>query len=121
MGQLEEQLGAPSAAPKRIAEVVSTLHSDTVDAPRNLSGVLLARLEEVAHFHWGLVPLHGRLFAQWMHHAYPRECLFPHASGSSEALSPVEWAEKHGAKRLDASMEDMQRHASRKHEWLEAP
>merc|ERR1719401_3031441 len=32
---------------------------------------LVARLEQIAAHHGGLVPLHGRLFAQWMHHAYP--------------------------------------------------
>merc|ERR1719210_1097048 len=76
----ESRVAAPSAEPARIAEIVSSLPSDTVDAPRNLSAALLARLDEIALTH-GRVSLHGRLFAQWMHHAYPRECPFPHASG----------------------------------------
>merc|ERR1719330_867830 len=121
MRQLEEQLASPSAAPKRIAEVVSTVHSDTVDAPRNLSGVLLARLDEVARFHGGLVPLHGRLFAQWMHHAYPRECLFPHVSGTMSPLTPPEFAEKMGAELLDASEDVMKLYASQVNATSEAP
>merc|ERR1719433_1973430 len=68
----------PNSSPEEIAAVVSTLHSETVQAPRNLSGVLLGRLEQISELHRGAVPLHGRLFAQWMHHAYPRECPFPH-------------------------------------------
>jgi hypothetical protein len=43
----------------------------------------LERLDEVAAHHGGLVPLHGRLFAQWMHYAYPRECPYPHVSGTT--------------------------------------
>ena len=29
----------------------------------------------------GLVALHGRLFAQWLHHAYPRQCPMPARAG----------------------------------------
>ena len=74
MQHFETDLSAPSASPARIAETVSLLQSDTVDAPRNLSSALLTRFQEIADVHAGTVPLHGRLFAQWMHHAYPREC-----------------------------------------------
>merc|ERR1719322_1208044 len=52
LGHLERRLGAPAALPAEIVTLVS------------------------AH-HGGRVPLHGRLFAQWLHHAYPRECPFP--------------------------------------------
>merc|ERR1719476_151630 len=38
-----------------------------------------------------MVPLHGRLFAQWLHHAYPRECPYPHLSGTVSQQSPDEW------------------------------
>merc|ERR1719220_2130891 len=74
LGRVEQQIGLPRAEPKLIAEVVSRIQSDTVDAPRNLSSALLSRLNEIADKHGGRVPLHGRLFAQWLHHAYPREC-----------------------------------------------
>merc|ERR1719210_43724 len=70
------------------------MHSDTVHAPRNLSSALLARLDEIAEHHAGQVALHGRLFAQWMHHAYPRECPFPHIAGSTEAIGHREFTEK---------------------------
>jgi len=91
MGQLEREIGAPSAPPHRIADVVAQLRSETVDAPRILSDSLLARLEDIAEFNEGLVPLHGRLFAQWMHHAYPRECPFPRTANAERPLSPEEW------------------------------
>merc|ERR1740121_1413287 len=85
--------------------------SETVSAPRNLSESLLVRLDDIAERHGGDVPIHGRLFAQWMHHAYPNECAYPHASGSLDApLTPHEWANKgsDGKRRLKATAEEMQ-------------
>merc|ERR1712183_1093723 len=91
LGHVEEAIKGPSAQPSQLVEVVSGLHSDTVHASRNLSGALLSRLGQIADLHGGQVPLHGRLFAQWMHHAYPRECSFPHVSGTKNPQSPDEW------------------------------
>merc|ERR1719394_1219789 len=48
MGHLERAIAEPRASPSRIAELVSGLRSDTVDAPRSLSAPLLARLGEIA-------------------------------------------------------------------------
>merc|ERR1719478_161830 len=58
--------------------------------PKMLSPSLLQRLEEIAVSHEGMVPLHGRLFLQWMHHVYPRECPFPHLSGTTNPLTRQE-------------------------------
>jgi len=96
LGHLEQQIAAPTASPGRIVDLVSKLSSDSVDAPRNLSAPLLNRLQEIADHHKGQVPLHGRLFEQWMHHAYPLECAFPHAAGTTSPLSPDEWMEATG-------------------------
>merc|ERR1719188_1712919 len=113
MQHLERDIAAPSAAPARIAEVVSALHSDTVDAPRNLSAALLDRLQGIGKLHGGSVPLHGRLFAQWMHHAYPRECPFPHVSGTTSPMSPDDWMAHMEIDNVEATMEEMQMHHSR--------
>jgi len=96
VGHLERVLEAPSAAPERIAALVAELPSDTVDAPRELSTALRTRLQEIAAHHDGSVPLHGRLFSQWMHHAYPRECPFPHVDGEQNPLTQEAWAEASG-------------------------
>merc|ERR1719401_88412 len=111
--QVEGDIAAPSAVPSRIADSVSVLHSDTVDAPRNLSSALLSRLGEIAQVHGGHVPLHGRLFAQWMHHAYPRECPYPHVSGTTKPMSPDAWMEHRGIDNVEATLEEMQLHHSR--------
>merc|ERR1712194_640641 len=114
MRHVERDLVAPSASPERIAEVISNLPSDTVDAPRNLSTALLSRLQEIANFHGGLVPLYGRLFSQWMHHVYPRECPFPHVTGTTAPLSPSQWLKEKKEKKeknkraLKASNSEMQ-------------
>jgi len=85
MQQLEVAIRGPSAPAALIADIVSKIPSDTVEAPRNLSTLLTGRLNEIEKLHGGEVLLHGRLFMQWMHHAFPRECLFPHVSGTVNA------------------------------------
>ena len=75
LGHLEREIAAPEATSARIATVVSHLSSSSVVAPRKLPQALLDRLEEIASHHGGSVPLHGRLFSQWLHHAFPRECI----------------------------------------------
>jgi len=84
VGHLERELGTPDATPAAIAAIVAVLPSASVPDGRILPAALLARLDQIATAHHGLVPLHGRLFAQWMHHAYPRECPYPHISGTTK-------------------------------------
>jgi len=107
LGSLESSLAAPDATPTRIIELVSKLPSDTVTAPRVLPDTLVRRLDEIASFHGGRVPLHGRLFSQWMHHAYPRECSYPHKSGTTTAL--VEDAAKQTGMQTDLTHMEIQK------------
>jgi len=93
LGHLETKIAAPEATPEEIIAVVAGLPSDTVQAPRSIPDGLLQRLTDIAVHHDGKVPLHGRLFAQWMHHAYPRECQFPHISGTTNPLTQEAWVE----------------------------
>merc|ERR1740121_3223966 len=97
------------APAERIAELVANLPSESVSAPRELPAQLLARLGEIAAHHGGEVPLHGRLFAQWMHHAYPLECMYPHESGTALPQTAEEWMERTGEQTQEASAEEMQR------------
>lgn len=78
MNELESKILAPSASPERILPLASNLSSATVDAPRRLPAVMHEKLHAIAERHGGEVALHGRLFAQWMHYAFPNECPFPH-------------------------------------------
>jgi len=110
MSHLERDIDAPEAEPNRIAAIVSDLSSSTVEAPRNLSPALLEKLDEAAAHHGGTVQLHGRLFGQWMHHAFPRECPFPHVAGATNPQTPDEWMEGKGQESL-ASNDEMRKYA----------
>merc|ERR1719160_1176667 len=93
---LEHSLAAPEASPAHILELISSLPSSSVAVPRELSATLRNRLDDIAASHGGSVQLHGRLFAQWMHHAYPRECPFPHVSGTTSQESAESWSDSTG-------------------------
>jgi len=111
MDHLELQLQAPTASVDDIARIVSGLPSESIAANRTLPQALLRRLDEVAAYHGGEVPLHGRLFAQWMHYAYPRECPFPHVTGTISPLRAEDFAAKTGSK-VVASKEEMRHFAA---------
>merc|ERR1719428_1003777 len=89
---------------------MSNAHSrelDEEEAPQ-LQGSLQRQLEQIAATHpLGLIPVHGRLFAQWLHYVFPRECPFPHAAGSAAAhTAPAEFE-----KSALAAKEEMVKHA----------
>jgi len=109
LGRLEIAIGSPSGLPSEIAPLVAAMDSDTVPGNRTLPAQLLRRLDEVAEGNGGRVPLHGRLFAQWLHHAYPRECPFPHLSGTTSPARVEEWAALEG-QQAAASREEMRQH-----------
>jgi len=110
MSHLEQEIDAPDAEPSRIAAIVSSLSSSTVDAPRTLSSNLLEKLDEAGATHGGTVQLHGRLFGQWMHHAFPRECPFPHVAGTTNPQTPDEWMSVKGQESF-ASKAEMRKYA----------
>jgi len=94
LATLERKIAAPDATPDQIVTLVASLASDTVQVPYTLPASLVQRLQDIAAHHGGLVPLHGRLFAQWMHHAYPRECPYPHLAGTTRPLTQEEWIDQ---------------------------
>merc|ERR1719291_717596 len=98
MNDLEHTLGSPEATPSVITARIAELPSATVSAPRTLSGALVRKLEEVAEHHGGKVPIHGRLFFQWMHFAYPLECPYPFPSDSVRPMSDTEFLHQTGLK-----------------------
>jgi len=93
MGQVEAAVGAPVATVDQVLQVVGSL-TDSDDEPAHLDAAMQAQLQRVASTHGGQVPLHGRLFAQWLHYAFPRDCAFPHKAGASRALTPAQFGEE---------------------------
>merc|ERR1719476_1192557 len=106
MAHLEEKLVAPEAQPRAIVELITHLPSATTVAPRKISATLLRRLDDISAHHDGVVPLHGRLFAQWMHHVFPRECPYPHLSGTTNQQTAIDWVAEAG-RGVDATEEEM--------------
>jgi len=109
LGHLEERLGAPDGSPAEIAALASSLASATRAAGRDLSAPLMDKLQDVAEHHGGHVPLHGRLFAQWMHLAYPMECPFPHLAGTANPVKGAVFQRQTGSK-ASASGQEMHQH-----------
>lgn len=114
MTGLEQRLLRPSAVPSAIAEAVRELRSETVAAPRQLTPDLVRRLEDIAKLHGGGVPLHGRLFQQWMHHAFPGECALPRLGvGGEPLLAPTVWMAKHNdSQHYNSKVTDAERAAA---------
>jgi len=81
-----------------------TTLEDEVDV--RLDDFMVNQLQSIAKEHGGQVPIHGRLFAQWLHYVFPRDCLFPHKSGSAQALSPTQYGDGYLA-----SDDEMEAHA----------
>jgi len=91
MDHVEHHFAAPSALPADVLSFVASLSSSSVEADRDIHTNLKLKLDEIAAVHGGMVPFHGRLFAQWMHHVYPRECPFPHVAGSLRPQTPQDY------------------------------
>jgi hypothetical protein len=107
ISEIEREVSSPTATAGELIRLVSKISSSSVTAPRELSATLRGRLQEVAIKNGGYVPLHGRLFAQWIHHAFPRECPFPHEAGMTNPQTPDEWMEQTGQQSATATEEEM--------------
>jgi len=111
LAHLEQKLARPEALPSEIVTIVESLLSPTQQTSRQLSPWLRHQLDIVAAQHDGLVPLHGRLFLQWMHFAYPRECEYPHVSGTIDPIHNGDaMDDPELARGLSADEEEMRHH-----------
>lgn len=106
LAELEVAVGEAEASPRTILQLVRSMTNvglaDFDDEDTSLVKVdsgLEARLEDVAALHGGTVLLHGRLFAQWLHHVFPHQCPYPHKAGTTISASANEfngsYAEEH--------------------------
>merc|ERR1719491_1461966 len=108
MSNLEQQIVGSTDAPASVAEAIATISSETVAAPRNLSAPLLQRLDAIAARHGGIVPVHGRLFMEWMHHAFPNECPYPRSLLTAEPqLTMMDWSAVHNRDNSRATRDEM--------------
>jgi len=90
--EVEMALGTSEPTEQEILGVVGNMTdlSSLDDGSTHIDDVLTLRLSEVASAHGGKVKLHGRLFAQWLHYVFPRDCPFPHKAGTVSTESAME-------------------------------
>eukprot|EP00928_Gymnodinium_smaydae_P063928 TRINITY_DN47396_c0_g1_i1.p1 TRINITY_DN47396_c0_g1~~TRINITY_DN47396_c0_g1_i1.p1 ORF type:complete len:619 (+),score=95.67 TRINITY_DN47396_c0_g1_i1:61-1917(+) len=94
MAKLEGAVGKSEAS---AAAILAALESTSPTSKESLSFELRRRLDEISQTNGGVVPLQGRLFAQWMHHAHPRVCTFPALPGSVQIREdPDEYTNRTG-------------------------
>lgn len=93
LNDLEAKVQGPSAEAAHLLRLVGNVSSSTVDAPREFPQVMVERLQQIAEQNDGEVPLHGRLFAEWLHFAFPNECPYPHMV-EAKTLTPSHWFDK---------------------------
>merc|ERR1719333_537587 len=96
VNELEGKIRAPTATPDRImSEVRNLTASPDMRLPPDVAE---ARLRDIAGRNGGEVPLHGRLFAEFLHNAFPADCPYPHLAEDASAFSPGRWSSgKHKA------------------------
>jgi hypothetical protein len=85
LGEVERAVGGSSAAPHILALLLGNMTTSSIDEARPLSKDLVQKLSAIATKNGGKVPLHGRLFAQWLHFALPYECPYPHVTQKDPA------------------------------------
>jgi hypothetical protein len=91
LGRIEQALGKGDATPDEIISAVEDPQAALEAGFQGLTPWLRNRLNDLAKHHSGRVPLHGRLFAQWMHFAHPRDCIYPHLSAATSTRSLNEY------------------------------
>jgi len=126
LDDIESAVGGPMATPAEVLGLVSSMTNFEDDKPA-IDKALQNQLQRVAEAHGGKIPLHGRLFAQWLHYVFPRECPFPHRAGSFTSLTPAEYGndyiassdevETHAAKRGDTDISEA-KHMAVEQEWM---
>lgn len=106
--QLEANIAAASASPEQIVVALeSGLYTQSLST---ISAENIARLDQIAGLHDGKIPLHGRLFARWLHFVYPHECPYPHAAGVVKPLSQKEWKDLVGVEAESATDDEIAMH-----------
>lgn len=92
INEIEAAIDGPTAEPAQLVSLVANI-TGLNDEPAKVPRKLRAQLERTASQTGGIVPLHGRVFAQWLHYVFPHDCPFPHKAGSASFASPMEFGD----------------------------
>jgi hypothetical protein len=102
---MESRIRSATASPSQIIAAMKSYS----EAP-NITTVMRERLQQVANVSGGVVHMHGRLFAQWLHFVFPRECPYPHLAGSVKPLTQPQWRELVGLEEESVTETEIQQH-----------
>jgi len=85
LGTIEQAANGPTAKPDILLAAVGSLMNTSImmneqQQQQLLPDNLVKKLADIASRHGNAVPLHGRLFAQWLHFAFPQECPYSHVA-----------------------------------------
>jgi hypothetical protein len=105
LAEIEASVASSTASPEAIMSVVKNVTVNMDDEPPRISSSLRSQLNDIARANNGQVPIHGRLLGQWLHYVFPHECPFPHKTGTTITLSPLQFGD------YMASEEQMATHA----------
>jgi len=89
LGRLEREVASPAAQPSQLARLMAALPGPGLAEP------LLQELHALVD-NSGLIPLHGRALADWMHRAFPLACPAPHNQKINNPKTPDEWMGESG-------------------------
>lgn len=120
LNRIETKLGKSEATPQEIVSAIEDPQAALETGFRGLTPWLRQRLEDLAMHHNGQIPFHGRLFAQWMHFVHPRDCIYPHLSGSTFQRPLEEFAAQSG-RSTSLTMQELKDVNVRLSSALEAP
>jgi hypothetical protein len=107
MKTIETKIGGPTSDVDTLFRLIQSDAMFKADASSNFYQ-LKQRLTSIADKNGGSINIHGRLFAQWMHHVFPRTCPFPHESGTTNPMTPDDWLAETGHENIQASAAEVQ-------------
>jgi len=109
LNDIEGAVGAPAADVETLLGLAKNMTTYNDESP-SIEGELTQQLRRVSEMHAGQIPLHGRLFAQWLHYVFPRECPYPHKAGAATAASVFEFGDD-----SFVSEDDVRAHSANRH------
>jgi len=109
MSEIEGQLKTPLAMPRDVTLIVEKVLSTSrsLHAPSRFTPELKQKLGDIAARHGGLVPLYGRLFAQWLHFVLPNDCPYPRSSSEAATRIHISPDDYHESEHFSVSSEGL--------------
>jgi hypothetical protein len=107
---IESEIPSQNGTIDQILNAVETLPTFP-----EISEQMIKKLQEISVIDGGSIPLHGRLFAQWLHFTFPRDCPYPHVAGSISPKTQVQWREEVGDELESVTEDEVKQHIEATH------